>query len=182
MGTAPHPLRFGQLSAQNNLCGAVLIPGCGTDEVIRAFHAAGFDVNAIDFSPVAVEQTKAALGSLGVHLIVGDFFHHNFGNAYFDLIYERTFLCAVHPSRWREYAKRIGDLLTMDGLLAGIFFYGQESDPPPYPIDLERAHEIFGGEFGLIRSELSTDSLPMFEGQEKWQEWKRIVSPGATRE
>lgn len=157
--------------------GAVLIPGCGTDhDVIRAFHAAGFDVTAIDFSPVAVKQTKAAVGSLGVHLIAGDFFQHDFGNTCFDLIYERTFLCALHPSRWREYAQRIARLLTPDGLLAGIFFYGRESDPPPYPIDLARAHEIFGAEFRLGRNKLVTDSLPMFEGQEKWQEWRRIVS------
>lgn len=111
--------------------GAVLIPGCGSDHgVIRAFHAIGFTVTAIDFSPVAVAQAKAAVGSLSERVIVGDFFRHDFGNTCFDLIYERTFLCALHPSQWHEYARRIADLLTPNGLLAGIFFYGQESDPP----------------------------------------------------
>jgi len=155
--------------------GTVLIPGCGNNhKIIRAFDATGFVVTAIDFSPVAVEQAKAELGSLGKRLFLADFFHHDFGAARFDLIYERTFLCALTPSRWNEYAARIANLLRPAGLLAGIFFYGEESDPPPYPLSRERAGEIFGKDFRLRKTEPVTDSLPIFAGQEKWQEWDRI--------
>lgn len=155
--------------------GAVLIPGCGNNyEVIRAFDAAGFLVTAIDFSPVAVEQAKAELGSLGERLFHADFFQHDFGSARFDLVYERTFLCALSPSRWNGYAARVANLLRPAGLLAGIFFYGEEPDPPPYPLSVKRAGEIFGKDFRLRKSEPVTDSPPIFVGQEKWQEWQRL--------
>jgi hypothetical protein len=52
--------------------GSVLIPGCGADhEAIRRFDAAGFDVRAIDFSPVAVQQAQAAVGFLRNRIILG---------------------------------------------------------------------------------------------------------------
>ena len=155
--------------------GTVLIPGCGNDYgVIRAFDAAGFVVTAIDFSPVAVEQGKIALGPLGEKVLLADFFRHDFGTTRFDLVYERTFLCALTPSRWNEYVARVANLLRPRGLLAGIFFYGEEPDPPPHPLSVERANEIFGKDFRLRKSDPVTDSLPIFAGQEKWQEWQRL--------
>ena len=155
--------------------GAVLIPGCGSNyEVIRAFDAAGFQVTAIDFSPIAVGQAKAELGALGENLFLADFFRHDFGATRFDLVYERTFLCALSPSRWDEYSARLANLLRPAGLLAGIFFYGEEPDPPPYPLSAKRADEMFGKDFRLRKSEPVSDSLPIFAGQEKWQEWQRL--------
>jgi 2-polyprenyl-3-methyl-5-hydroxy-6-metoxy-1,4-benzoquinol methylase len=41
--------------------GRVLIPGCGGGYEVQAFHAAGYDVTGIDFSPTAVEQAKKVL-------------------------------------------------------------------------------------------------------------------------
>jgi hypothetical protein len=155
--------------------GTVLIPGCGNNyEIICAFDAAGFVVTAIDFSPVAVEQAKGTLGSLGERVFLADFFRFDFATTHFDLIYERTFLCALSPSRWNEYAARTANLLRPAGLLAGIFFYGEEPEPPPYPLSTSRANEIFGTDFRLRRSDTVSDSLPVFAGQEKWQEWQRL--------
>jgi len=76
-------------------------------------------------------------------IIRGDFFKFDFQNR-FDLIYERTFLCALHPRRLPKYAKRVAQLLQPRGRLAGIFFYGEEPNPPPYPLSEARAAEIFG--------------------------------------
>ena len=152
--------------------GDVLIPGCGTDhEVLRAFQSTGFNVTAIDFSTVAVAQMKNTLGDFDGKIIFGDFFKFDFGNQ-FDLIYERTFLCALHPRRWPQYAKRVGQLLRPRGKLVGIFFYGKEPEPPPYPLSAVRAAEIFGKYFRLVRDVRITDSVPMFAGMERWQEWQ----------
>ncbi len=152
----------------------VLVPGCGTHhEVILAFRTAGFDVVAIDFSAVAIAETRDSLGrSRAGGLVHGDFFKHNFRER-FDLIYERTFLCAMHPRRWPRYAKRMAQLLRPGGKLVGIFFYGTEPDPPPYPIKTTQAAEIFGEYFRLVRDLKVSDSLPMFAGMERWQEWER---------
>jgi SAM-dependent methyltransferase len=154
--------------------GRVLIPGCGTHhEAIQAFRTAGFDVIAIDFSAVAIAETRKALGrNEMVGLVHGDFFKYNFRTR-FDLIYERTFLCAMHPRRWPRYAKRVAQLLRPDAKLVGIFFYGTESDPPPYPLTQTRAAEILGKHFRLVRDLKVSDSVPMFAGTERWQEWQR---------
>jgi hypothetical protein len=154
--------------------GEVLIPGCGNSyEVIRAFAAAGFVVSAIDFSPVALHQAKTALGSLGDRLILGDFFQHDFGRTRFDFVFDRTFLCALNPSRWKEYGARVANLLRPNGSLIGIFFYGHEPEPPPFPLTRERATELFGKAFHLRRDDPVTDSIATFRDQERWQEWQQ---------
>lgn len=151
----------------------VLIPGCGRDyRAIDAFRKAGHQVTAIDFSPVAVESTKKTLASLENKIILGDFFTHDFKAAPFDLIYERTFLCSLPPSLWKNYAARVARLLRPGGALAGFFFYGEEPAPPPYPLTEQKAAEIFADSFELKTSEPVADSLSIFAGNEKWQEWR----------
>src|SRR6266576_2134564 len=49
----------------------VLIPGCGTGYEVRAFHQAGYDVEAIDFSGPAVAHAREVLGPLGERVIQG---------------------------------------------------------------------------------------------------------------
>jgi len=155
--------------------GRVLIPGCGTDHgVIKAFADAGFEVTAIDFSRVALAETKKALGNFDGKIMRADFFKSDFGKR-FDLVYERTFLCAMHPWRWARYAKRVAEFLRPGGKLIGIFFYGTEREPPPYPINKTQAAKIFGKYFRLLRDLKVSDSVPMFAGMERWQEWERTA-------
>jgi SAM-dependent methyltransferase len=155
--------------------GRVLIPGCGSGYEIQAFHAAGYDVSAIDFSPAAVDQAKRVLGFLVERVVSGDFFKHDFGQRRFDLIYERTFLCSMTPSRWPEYVNRTADLLLPGGRLIGVFLYGQRpSSGPPFPITEPVAEQLFKKRFDLVRSEAMTDSLPLFRDMERWQEWLKI--------
>ena len=151
--------------------GKVLIPGCGSGYEVQAFHDAGYDVAAIDFSPAAVEQAKRVLGDLAKRVILGNFFTHDFGRRCFDLIYERTFLCSLPPSRWPDYVSMMADLLSPGGRLIGVFLYGQAREPPPYPLGDNQAEQFFGKHFRLVRSDVVTDSLPLFRGMERWQEW-----------
>ena len=161
--------------------GTVLIPGCGTDHaVLQFFRTAGFDVTAIDFSTAAVAQIKKALRNFDGKIIGGDFFTFDFQSR-FDLIYERTFLCALPPQKWPHYAKRVARLLRPGGKLAGIFFYGTEPEPPPYPLSDARAAEIFGKYFRLIRDVKIADSVAMFAGRERWQEWQLAAGRGSRK-
>lgn len=156
----------------------ILIPGSGGDwKTIRAFHDAGCSIRAIDFSPVAVERTRKALGKVEKTVILGDFFSYDFGSTRFDLIYERTFLCSLPPRFWKKYIDRVAELLRPKGKLAGFFLYGEETDPPPYPLTETCAKELFAGRFELIRSEAVADSLPIFRGMEKWQERVPVSNP-----
>jgi hypothetical protein len=122
---------------------------------------------------VAVDQAKNALGALEDKIVLGDFFAYDFGSRPFDIVYERTFLCSLPPSVWEDYVRRVAQLLSIGGKLAGIFFYGNEPEPPPYPLSDKRALELFDKQFQLIRNEAVSDSVPMFAEMERWQEWSR---------
>jgi SAM-dependent methyltransferase len=155
--------------------GRVLIPGCGSGYEIQAFHAAGYDVSAIDFSPAAVDQAKRVLGSLAERVILGDFFTHDFGQRGFEFIYERTFLCSMTPTRWPDYVNRMADLLLPGGKLIGVFLYGHTaSSGPPFAITELETEQLFKNRFELMRSETMTDSLPLFRDMERWQEWRKV--------
>jgi SAM-dependent methyltransferase len=171
-GGVPAALR--SFLTRSCLPGRVLIPGCGSGYEVQAFHEGGYDVTGIDFSTAAIDQAKRVLGVLAEKVILGDFFTYNFEQGRFDLIYERTFLCSMPPSRWHDYANRMADLLSVGGRLIGVFLYGQQTDGPPYPITDKQAEQLFQRRFRLVRSELVTDSLPLFRGMERWQEWLKI--------
>jgi len=160
---------------RSSVPGKALIPGCGSGYELPAFYAAGYDVSAIDFSPAAVDQAKRVLGLLGERIMLGDFFTYDFGQRRFDLIYERTFLCSMTPSRWPEYVNRTADLLLPGGRLIGVFLYGQRtSSGPPFPLTEPEAEQLFKQRFQLLRSDAMTDSLPLFRDMERWQEWLKI--------
>jgi SAM-dependent methyltransferase len=169
------PLALKSFLERSSVPGRVLVPGCGSGYEVQAFHAAGYDVSAIDFSPAAVERAKRLLGFLAERVILGDFFTYDFGQRRFDLIYERTFLCSMTPSRWPEYVNRMADLLLPGGRLIGVFLYGQRpSSGPPFPLTDPEAEQLFKNRFQLVRSEAMTDSLPLFRDMERWQEWLKI--------
>jgi SAM-dependent methyltransferase len=152
----------------------VLIPGCGSGYEVRAFHEGGHDVDAIEFSSPAVAHAREVLGALGNRVILGDFFKHDFGSRQYGLIYERGFLCSLPPSEWPDYASRMASLLLPGGKLVGLFLYGHESEPPPFPLTDEIAVELLSPHFKLVHTESVAESVPVYQGMERWQEWERL--------
>jgi hypothetical protein len=79
------------------------------------------------------------------------------------------------PTRWPDYVNRTADLLSPGGRLIGVFLYGQRSPSgPPFPLTNTDAEQLFERRFQLLRSEVVTDSLPLFRDMERWQEWLKI--------
>jgi SAM-dependent methyltransferase len=157
--------------------GRVLVPGCGSGYELKAFHDAGWDVTGIDYAPAAVARARRSVPFLGDKVVLGNFFTEDFGEARFDLIYERTFLCALSPRRWPAYVERMRALLVPGGELAGFFFFGEQNDPPPYPLTATKQEELFSETFVLATDEEVFDSLPLFAGRERWQIWRRRSVP-----
>lgn len=151
----------------------VLVPGCGSGYEVRAFHECGCDVLAADYSPAAIERARQVLGALAVRVTLADFFAHDFCGSRFDVIYERTFLCSLPPEVWPRYARRMAELLADGGELIGLFLYGHEDEPPPYPLTEKQAQELFGEHFTRVVDEPVSDSLPLFAGWERWQVWQK---------
>jgi len=158
--------------------GGVLIPGCGSGHEVRAFVRAGWFVDAVDFSAEAVRRARKQLGSEGGDRVrQGDFFAPGGldPSEPFDLVYERTFLCALPPRRWPDYAAQIRRALRPGGLLAGFFFQGPGGEePPPHPLPAGGVGEVLGSAFERLEDAPVDDSLPFFAGKERWQVWRFV--------
>jgi SAM-dependent methyltransferase len=154
--------------------GKALVPGCGSGYEIRALAAAGWDALGLDFSPAAVARARAILGPLLAERVrAADFFTHPFPAGSFDLVYERTFLCALPPAEWPAYARRMAELAKSGGVLCGFFFFGPEAEPPPYPVAPAELDRLLGPAFARVADEPVVDSLPLYAGKERWQVWQR---------
>ncbi|MEK6209847.1 MAG: methyltransferase domain-containing protein [Pseudomonadota bacterium] len=150
----------------------ILIPGCGS--AYEAYYLAenGFDVLAIDFSPAAVELAKKNLSRFGDIVRLADFFEFDYGKPY-DVIYERAFLCALPPRMWPQYPPRTAQLLRPGGELAGFFFFEATEKGPPFGTSPEALHALLDPSFELVEDKAVTDSIPVFQGFERWQVWRR---------
>ena len=154
----------------------VLIPGCGSGYEIAAFAAAGCEVTAIDLSAVAVARARREFGALPrVRIVEGDFFTEKFSIAPFDLIYERTFLCALPPEHWPQMVVRTAELLRPGGVLAGFYLFGDKDDGPPFGLAPDEPAKLFAAHFDLARDDAvpPAESLAFFAGHERWQERTR---------
>jgi len=168
------PAELANYLAAESSKGRVLIPGCGAAYEAAAFHEAGFEVVAIDFSAEAVSAAIRTLGPLQDLVRLGDFFGDDFGAAGFEVIYERAFLCSL-PRRLRAaYAARVAALLNPGGVLIGYFFFDSNEGGPPFGLARAELRELLQGRFALEADEPPRNSLPVFAGKERWQRWRRL--------
>jgi len=151
----------------------VLIPGAGTGYEVRLFAEHGHDVLAIDFSDAAIEAAKRELGSLSGRVRKADFFGLQDGP--FDVVYERAFLCALPRTLWSGWARRMAELVSPSGVLAGFFYLDDNPRGPPFGVSQEGLNDLLGKAFDLTESQVlpPEQSLPVFQGKEIWQVWTR---------
>ena len=151
----------------------VLIPGCGTGYEVRAFAERGYDVLAIDFSDAAIDAARLELGTLASLVRKEDFF--SLQEKPFDVLYERAFLCALPRSLWTDWARRTAELVRPGGELAGFFYFDDNERGPPFGIAPTLLASLLGGDFKLGEDQPipAAQSLPVFQGKEVWQVWKR---------
>ena len=140
---------------------------------VRLFAQHGDDVLAIDFSDQAIVAARRMLGALGDRVRKADFFA--LSAPPFDLVYERAFLCALPRARWDDWAQRMAELVRPGGELAGFFFVDDNPKGPPFGTSRAALAGLLGGAFELSedRPVAPEQSLPVFQGKEIWQVWKR---------
>lgn len=149
-----------------------LIPGCGMGYELGAFCDAGWDASAIDFSPVAVANAQTAVGQWRDRVVEANFFAY-VPPAPLDLIYERAFLCAMPRAMWPQVAARWAALLAPGALLAGYFFFDDAVKGPPFGIDRATLERLLAPSFACIEEATVSDSIPVFQGKERWMVWRR---------
>ena len=151
---------------------ATLIPGCGSAYELAFLADAGWDAVAIDFSPAAVAAGKAAVGAHAARVVEADFFRWQPARP-LQLIYERAFLCALPRAMRPQVAARWAALLAPGALLAGYFFFDEAPKGPPFGIARSELQALLGADFECIADDAVSDSIPVFEGKERWMVWRR---------
>jgi SAM-dependent methyltransferase len=149
-----------------------LIPGCGAAYELAWLAGLGWDATAIDFSPAAVAQARAAVGVHAARVVEADFFAWQPATP-LQLIYERAFLCAMPRAMWPQVAARWAQLLAPGALLAGYFFFDDAPKGPPFGIARAQLDELLQADFECIADQAPSDSIPIFAGKERWMIWRR---------
>jgi SAM-dependent methyltransferase len=149
-----------------------LIPGCGAAYELAWLAGLGWDATAIDFSPAAVAQARAAVGVHAARVVEADFFAWQPATP-LQLIYERAFLCAMPRAMWPQVAARWAQLLAPGALLAGYFFFDDAPKGPPFGIARAQLDALLQADFECIADQAPSDSIPIFAGKERWMIWRR---------
>lgn len=149
-----------------------LIPGCGVGYELAAFCDAGWDATAIDFSPVAVDNARAAVGRWSGQVIQANFFTYA-PIKELELIYERAFLCAMPRAMWPQVAQHWAALLPPGALLAGYFFFDDTLKGPPFGTDRATLASLLTPCFECVEDAPVRDSISVFQGKERWMVWRR---------
>ncbi|PNW83917.1 hypothetical protein CHLRE_04g215600v5 [Chlamydomonas reinhardtii] len=147
--SAPSPSLVDLLkSGKVNVTGQrVFVPGCGRGYDLPVFRTAGAaQVVGLELAPSAVREAQAYLAELqlpaadaaAIEMIPGDFFKFADPKGAFDLGFDYTFGCAMHPTMrldwaatWAKNVKSGGTLVTL------VFPINPAADPnvgPPFPI------------------------------------------------
>ena len=149
----------------------VLVPGCGSGYEVRQFAEHGDDVLGIDFADAAIERAR----KLALPVRKADFF--TLDEPPFDVVYERTFLCALPRQKWPDWSARIPEVVRPGGVLAGFFFFDDNQRGPPFGTSMARLHELLDAAFTLEEDEAipAEQSVPVLSGKERWQVWKRSL-------
>lgn len=152
---------------------SVLVPGCGSGWDVRCFAEGGWHVLGIDFSTEALAAARPVLGPHANRIRQADFFAP-IPEAPFDVIYERAFLCALPRSFWTRWATRMAELVKAGGHLAGFFYLDEGERGPPFPLHSQAELDgLLAADFDRVQDAPVPDSIPVFEGKERWQVWRR---------
>lgn len=149
----------------------ILIPGCGNAYEAEYLHNNGFtNVIVADYAEEALRRFADRVPSFPKeHLIVSDFF--KLQESGFDLVIEQTFFCAIDPSLREKYADKMKEIISENGVLAGLLFIQTPNDGgPPFNGTIEEYQTLFGARFTIRKMEPCTNSIPPRAGRELWFE------------
>jgi methyl halide transferase len=133
----------------------VLVPGCGSGHDVAALARAGLQVTGLDYASEALARTRARLASDGLDdhpdLVLADALTWQPAHP-FDVIYEQTCWCALHPDHWLTYAAQLYRWLTDDGQLWFMAMQAQRPgaaqgliEGPPYHTDVHALRAALPG-------------------------------------
>lgn len=145
----------------------VLVPLAGKSVDLLWLRAAGYDVIAVELSPLAADAVFDALGETptrrrrgaceelcvpGLSFLIGDFFATTVGDlGLIDASYDRAALVALPAASRPAYARHLAALLPAGarGLLIGFEYPQAELAGPPFAVDENEVRALFGASHAI---------------------------------
>lgn len=159
----------------------VAVPGCGRGHDLREFDRHGFEVTGFDLAPAAVDEAVAllALNRARARVLCRDVFglEPEF-RAAFDLAYDYTLYCALHPPLRAAYARTLAGILAPGGMLLHLAFpmrsdVAGKNGRPPHLITASDLRASFEPHFDLLRELPASGSVAPRVGAEHWYLWRK---------
>jgi len=152
---------------------SVCVPGCGMGHDVRAWGAAGFDVEGFDIAPTAIRLAEKITKEAGVaaQFHVGDFLTDAPPRQY-DWLFEHTLFCAIQPRQREDYVKAVLRWLRPAGQFLAVHYLIPDEDGPPFGTTRGEVLERFSNHFDLLQ-EWVPRSYPNRTGLELMVWWRR---------
>lgn len=142
----------------------ILIPGGGNSyEAVYLLEQGFKNVTVVDISEVVCQRLTDSYGEKGLRVVCADFFEHS---DTYDLIVEQTFFCALSPSLRGDYVRKMAELLSEDGLLAGLLFNRTFEGGPPFGGSVAEYQTLFDKAGFKVAFDLAPASIPPRAGSE----------------
>jgi SAM-dependent methyltransferase len=142
----------------------ILIPGGGNSyEAVYLLEQGFKNVTVVDISEVVCQRLTDNYGEKGLRVVCADFFEHS---DTYDLIVEQTFFCAISPSLRGDYVQKMTELLSEDGVLAGLLFNRAFEGGPPFGGSVAEYQALFDKAGFKITFDLAPASIPPRAGSE----------------
>ncbi|MFV8342683.1 methyltransferase domain-containing protein [Flavobacterium sp. XS2P39] len=151
---------------------SILIPGCGNSYEAEYLLEHGFtNITVIDIAPTPVAILKEKFkNNPNIQIVLGDFFEHQ---GKYDLIIEQTFFCALPPTMRQKYVWKMHQLLTDEGILAGLLFNRIFEISPPFGGRKEEYELLFTAAFIFFKMDLCPNSIAPRANSELFFELKK---------
>lgn len=176
-----------------------VVPGCGKGYDVKLLAEYGFASFGVDIAEKAVEMARECYnepenkltggdGKGRVVFVLGDYFKDDWvkrevvgeegkAEGAVDLIYDYTFLCALHPTLRPQWAKQMANLLAKgSGLLICLEFpihRPLEVPGPPWSLRSHVYDELLSGDFELVERYKPERTHKAGEGMDMLSVWRR---------
>jgi SAM-dependent methyltransferase len=149
--------------------GSIIVLGCGRGHDAIFFAQQGFEVTAVDFSRLALNDARqnARLAGVEIEFIEHDLFtlparyDHRF-----DYVLEHTCFAAIPPTKRDDYVQVVSRLLKPGGLYVALFFAHGRPGGPPFNTTIEEVRSLFSPYFAIERLEVPPRSIEVRIGKE----------------
>ena len=168
---APHPelvARVGEPPFDQP--GTALVPGSGLGHDAVALARVGWRVTAVDFVEEISSEVQARLEPYSGRFLSADALRIQ-AETPFDLVFDHTFFCAIHPNRRPEYGELIRRVLGPGGHLAAIVFpvgKGLASGGPPWDMSSDDIAHAVGSDFTIEVDEPVGHRVARRSWEERW--------------